>query len=67
MPKDERMPGVEGFVVARVRGGAIETVGSIVSTRDEAEAKRAIATERLGAGPPWTVQPALLLLPELAP
>jgi hypothetical protein len=58
---------VRGFVVARFRDGGTEVVGSICKTREEAERKRAIADERLGAGPAWTVQAAVLALVEMTP
>jgi hypothetical protein len=57
---------IEGFIVARMRDGRPETVGSVVVDPLEAERKRTIATDVIG-GPTWTVQRAVLVLPELAP
>lgn len=62
---DDKVAVVEGFVVARVRDGRCETVGSLVPTHGEAEAKREIAQRTLSAGPAWTVQRAVLVLPEV--
>lgn len=55
---------IEGLVVARMRDGRPEVVGSLVTDPLEAERKCAIANDVIG-GAPWKPTRALLVLPEV--